>query len=58
MKENLEKIGKELLEWCQKYEKEYANLSVLKGDVMGNISTKDKDYKICEIFIPYEEEEK
>lgn len=51
MKEELEKIGIQLQEWCNKYNKNYVTMFVLEGSVIANVSPEDKDHKELNVFI-------
>ena len=51
MEEELKKLGLQLREWCEKYNKNYVTMYVLNGSVSASISTSDKDYSKLNIYI-------
>ena len=44
MKEELEKIGLELREWCEKYEQDYVTMAVVDKNIMANNKPDTKDF--------------
>lgn len=58
MKEELEKICKNLYNWCLKHDKDYLSVAVIDGGVMANIDTEDKDYNKCNVYMKFKEEDK
>lgn len=51
MKKDLIKIAMDLRKWCEKYNKDYATISYVDGDLIGNVDTKDKDYNKLNIHV-------
>lgn len=51
MKEELEKLALELRELAEKYNKDYLGVTYINGCLMTELSTDDKDYDLCSIFI-------
>ena len=56
MKEELEKIGLSLRDWCSKYNKYYVTMFVLNGNISANVDTRDKDARELDLYIIKEEE--
>lgn len=55
MKDELIQIALSLHNWCQKYNKNYVDMAVVNGNIMANVSQKDKDHKKLDIYIRKEE---
>lgn len=51
MKEKLERIALELRELAETYNKDYLGITYINGCLMTELSTDDKDYDSCSIFI-------
>lgn len=51
MKKELEKLALELRELAEKYNKNYLGTVYINGNLMTELSTDDKDYDSCSIFI-------
>ena len=50
MRNELMKIALQLLEWCKKYDKDYASVAILPDSIMATVRVDDKDYKECNIW--------
>lgn len=57
MKEELEKIGRDLKAWCDKYNKDYVTMCFIQNTIMAMLSADDEDYDNCQVFIQNNKEE-